>query len=492
MELIFEHKNSGLPKISIVLIDWSCRESFHTLRYLNNQTVPRNEYEILWIEYYTRRSPEIEAALKECQKAGKPPLVDNWIVMGMPEDVYYHKHLMYNAGIVAGRGDIITFCDSDAIVQPTFVENIIKVFQENRGIVLHIDEARNLSRRFYPFNYPAIEDVLGKGCVNWKDGKTSGLLDKRDPIHSRNYGACVSALKKDLIRIGGADEHADYLGHICGPYEMTFRLINAGKKEIWHEKEFLYHTWHPGADGFDNHSFGPHDGRNVSGTALDTRRSGRVMPLVENTAIREMRLNRGGISYAPLLSQIIPELELGKWRLGRAEEGKKHKALFAAGQPVLKYKIYQDILRMSLKQFFMKARDYRGNKVMQRNIFFELRLVFVFLWRMWRNNIYTVAVCRQVISKLSEDGVKEIACYGTGDITKILSMLTEKTPIKISNIYDRTAAGKRFLNFDVLAPEGLVSYNRGKIVISSFVGIIEKAAELREIGVDEKNIVRLQ
>jgi len=65
------------------------------------------------------------------------------------------------------------------------------------------------------------------------------LLDKADPLHTRNYGACMSALREDLVDIGGADEHLDYLGHICGPYEMTFRLVNAGRKEIWHPKNFF-------------------------------------------------------------------------------------------------------------------------------------------------------------------------------------------------------------------------------------------------------------
>ena len=67
-------------------------------------------------------------------------------------------------------------------------------------------------------------------------GKTTGLLDNVDPLHTRNYGACMSALREDLLKIGGADEHIDYLEHICGPYEMTFRLVNAGKREVWYRR----------------------------------------------------------------------------------------------------------------------------------------------------------------------------------------------------------------------------------------------------------------
>jgi hypothetical protein len=69
---------------------------------------------------------------------------------------------------------------------------------------------------------------------------------------------------------------------------MTFRLVNMGHREIWHQTEFMYHTWHPGQAGEDNY-LGPHDGRHVSTTALDALLSGRIMPLEENESIRHHR-----------------------------------------------------------------------------------------------------------------------------------------------------------------------------------------------------------
>ena len=79
-------------------------------------------------------------------------------------------------------------------------------------------------------------------------------------LHTRNYGSCMAALKEDLLKIGGADEHFDYLGYICGPHDMTYRLINAGVREVWHPSEFTYHTWHPNQGGSADHE-GPHDGK---------------------------------------------------------------------------------------------------------------------------------------------------------------------------------------------------------------------------------------
>lgn len=318
-KVLFDANLSDAPDVSIIFLDWSCRESFHSLDYLSSQSVSRDRYEIIWIEYYGRVSPEIKEGLERASASGRNLLLDRWIVLGFPDNVYYHKHLMYNVGIAVSRGRIICICDSDAIFAPTFVETIIDSFNRDRNIVLHMDEVRNVERRFYPFNHPTVEEILREGCINWKDGKTTGVLDREDPLHTRNYGACMCALRDDIIAIGGADEHIDYLGHVCGPYELTFRLVNYGKRDIWHEEEYLYHVWHPGTDGRGNY-MGPHDGRNMSSTALEAIESGRVEPLEENPAIRLLRLGRAGDKTAgELVSLAVREEKIEQWTIDENE-----------------------------------------------------------------------------------------------------------------------------------------------------------------------------
>jgi hypothetical protein len=270
------------PAVSLVLLDWSVRESFHLLHYLSRQTASRDSFEVILVEYFSSVS---EAAGTYADQ------IDTWIVLDMPETVYYHKHLMYNVGIEFARGDVIMIGDSDAMVRETFIESIIRAFKSDPDIVFHIDQFRNIRRDYYPFNFPGFEEVLGPECINNVDGKTAGVVEPLDPLHARNYGACMCARRDDLIAVGGADEHIDYLGHICGPYDMTFRLVNMGRREVWSPDEFSYHTWHPGQAGVDNY-LGPHDGRHMSTTALEALLTGRVLPLVENAAIRARRLGR--------------------------------------------------------------------------------------------------------------------------------------------------------------------------------------------------------
>jgi hypothetical protein len=315
------------PKVSLILLDWSVRESFHLLHYLSKQNVDRDLFEVIIIEYYSR----VSDALRPFEDQ-----VDTWVLLEVPESCYYHKHLMYNAGIVLSRGEICVICDSDAMVKEGFIGTIISEFERNPDAVLHIDQFRNNRRDFYPFNYPSFEEVLGPGCINNVNGQTRGVLDVDDPIHTRNYGACMCARRSDMIAIGGADEHIDFLGHICGPYDMTFRLVVQGRREIWHQSEFMFHTWHPGQAGVDNY-LGPHDGRHVSTTALDALIFRRTAPLLENGAVRLLRTG-AQVSDSELLSHIIRPDDAAHWTRDNVERGILHKQSDSASVHVEKYK----------------------------------------------------------------------------------------------------------------------------------------------------------
>lgn len=274
-------------KLSVILIDWRARESFHSLHYLNRQTLPRDQYELIWLEFYRHKPDKLLDLV-----AQTPTALDQWLIAGYPDDCLYHKHRLYNLGLLLAQGEHVVICDSDAIFTPNFLARISAQFEQSPQSVLHLDQVRNVRRRFYPFCYPSIADVLGRGVRNWRGHTTAGLLPEADMVHACNYGACMAAPRQTLIDIGGADENLGYLGYICGPYEMTFRLGNHGLTEHWLRDEFLYHTWHPNASGGNIEVHGPHDGAYVALDALESRALGRVLPLVENSWIQQSRLGQ--------------------------------------------------------------------------------------------------------------------------------------------------------------------------------------------------------
>lgn len=312
MKFFKKRPRSG-AKVSLILLDWSVRESPHIIHYLRSQTVDPDDIEVIYIEFYDR---EFEGLRRYEDR------VDIWVALEMPSDLYYAKHLMYNAGLALASGEIVVICDLDALVRPTFIARIIQAFEEDPNIVLHIDQFRSMRREFYPFNFPSIEDVVGKGCINNADGVTTGIRDTQDTIHTRNYGACFCARRIDAIAAGGADMHIDYVGHICGPYDLTFRLRNMGRQIVWAEDEFMYHTWHPGTDGGQNY-LGPHDGRNFSTTAMEFLATGEVPPLRENPAIRCLRTASTSDPTA-VMADLIEPIYLDHWRadqlIARARE----------------------------------------------------------------------------------------------------------------------------------------------------------------------------
>lgn len=302
-KFIRRNNNNNKPAISFILMDWGCRESFHTLEYLSNQITDRSQYEVVWIEYYDREPTRLSDLIRHYESAGLPSPIDTWIVMARPKGEVFRKHWINNIGILNSKGDIICFMDSDAILSPTLVDTIIKEFKDEPDRILYMEEIRTADKAFYPFRYPSPKEIIPT-AVNMKNGVPvamrnfrSGLLADPSLIHCRNYGACFSARREDLIRVGGWDEHDDYTGYIAGPYETSLRMELVGKKELWSHFELLYHVPHPGNSGIDNYS-GPHDGKGVSTTAMKILETKRLLPLAENPEIKALRLKLPPVSIA--------------------------------------------------------------------------------------------------------------------------------------------------------------------------------------------------
>jgi hypothetical protein len=267
-----------LPKLSILLLDWSCRERFDPLEWLDQQDVPRDEYELIWVELFDRVAPqamERADAVLTCHQQGR-----------------YHKHEGYNAGLLVALGELFCVCDSDAVFPTDFVRSIFRHFYADpeltgefkapSGSVLFHFEARS------SVEYPGLreaDDLKDKNWLWWG-------------LHP-NVGACMTVRTVDAIRYGGFDEHAAYAGYLCGPYELGWRLLNAGLPEVWHDQAtMLWHFAHPDPVG-DNgivpslRQIGeivyPHVDLHAL-HAVEALTSGRMLPLQENPALFSRRM----------------------------------------------------------------------------------------------------------------------------------------------------------------------------------------------------------
>lgn len=282
------NSNSSSIKISLILLDWSVRESFHSLYWLNKQNIQRDMYELIWIELYERIIPEV---------------IDNVdVYLTCNQKGMYHKHHGYNIGLLQSKGQVVVICDSDAVFPPDFIESIIKTFEmyedkEPKSMVLFHYEWRTSSK--YPKD---MRDISELKKYTWKD-----LWP--------NVGACMSFRRIDAVRFGGFDEHKSFRGYMCGPYDLGWRLINAGIPEFWHDPNVaLYHFSHPDPPATYEQNFSwkmyreivyPHfEGHALK--SVEAFSTGRLLPLKENTEIHKLRMSmrKIGTTYEEKYSRV--------------------------------------------------------------------------------------------------------------------------------------------------------------------------------------------
>jgi hypothetical protein len=276
-------ESTASPKVSVVLLDWSCRESLHALDWLNQQDLPRQDYELIWIDLYDR-VPDL--ALRRAD-----------VVVTLSQKGLYHKHVGYNVGLLLARGQIVTVCDSDAVFPRDFVRSIATSFHDSqtgrlRSQVLMHDELR--TSQTYPQSLTDAEVLKDSAAWQWWE-------------ITPNVGACLSVPRDDAIRFGGFDECRSYRGYLCGPYDLGWRMVNAGIPEIWHDRStVIWHFSHPdpvGVNGFTptlrrlfEHSY-PHVDLHAL-TAVEHFSAGRLLPNRENPEIHALRMARRSIGTA--------------------------------------------------------------------------------------------------------------------------------------------------------------------------------------------------
>lgn len=241
------------PVLSIIVGNWGRLTADEIQLCLSLQTGPRAAFEVVWIEERDCGGPEIQPDPEPCSGQGLPPIADRVIAVTLPSGVETHRHLMYNLGLLSSRGRFVVIGEFDSVHDRSFVSSVVSALESEPDGVLRLGPS------------------------------------------------FIAVAREDLIRLGGADEHVDYLGDLGGVEELVRRLVNAGRRERW---------W-TGA-GQDIACDVAPDGQVAAPVAV-VGRTGRLMPLVENEAVRRLRECGANDPLAPTLAMAVSGERLEDW-----------------------------------------------------------------------------------------------------------------------------------------------------------------------------------
>ncbi len=206
----------GINFISVIMVDGGFREKFHLIDYLNRQTLPRDMYELIWVEFFD----DVNSCL-----ASKPGV--EIVTLGHSKDHPYHSSYCFNEGIRRSRGELVVIIDADQVVEPDFLEAILREHRETDRLVMYVmrwDEPKE--EHIEPVDLEHLRRVTRI----------------KNPV---NYGGCLTVRKKWLYEINGYDLDPIFEGLHANGRDLWTRFKNLGLYVMWHPTQRMYHPWHP-------------------------------------------------------------------------------------------------------------------------------------------------------------------------------------------------------------------------------------------------------
>ena len=203
--------------ISVIMVDGGFREKFHLIDYLNNQTLPREMYELIWVEFYDGIHPDL--ASKRDVKT---------VTLGHSRSLHpYHSSYCFNEGIRQSSGDLLVIIDADQVVEPDFLEKILEEHRRTDRLVMYVMR----------WDEPEEEHL---DTIDTERLRRMTYI--KNPV---NYGGCLTVRKKWLYEINGYDLDPVFGGLHANGRDLWIRFKNLGLYIMWHPTQRTYHPWHP-------------------------------------------------------------------------------------------------------------------------------------------------------------------------------------------------------------------------------------------------------
>lgn len=203
------------PVISVVMVDGGFRESFHALDYLGRQTLPDENYEILWVDYTDRVAPEVAA-----RDDVRTFCLDR-------SDEPQRLGMAYNKGILEARGEILVIPDGDIACDAELLEMVRREHEDCDDLVLYVlrlDQPEHHAREDQDMDY---------------------LKDTCSIKHTYNFGGCTTVRRRWMLEMNGYEQLPFFAGYHYLGGDNYIRFKNRGLKVKWHPELRVYHPWHP-------------------------------------------------------------------------------------------------------------------------------------------------------------------------------------------------------------------------------------------------------
>lgn len=212
-----------IDKISLIMIDGGFRERFDLIDSLNNQTLAKDKYELIWVEFYE----DVDKRLKEKENL-------RIVTLKNKKSTVYHSAVCFNEGIKQSKGNLLVIIDADVIVPANLLEDVWNEHKDFDNLLLcyhRLVESKE--------NHTGNFDIEHLKSVCYLD-------------HPSNTGGCATIRKKTLLAVNGYEMHKSYQGgyHMCDQ-NLLVRLKNNGTLIKWHPSVRVYHPWHPGSGKCD-------------------------------------------------------------------------------------------------------------------------------------------------------------------------------------------------------------------------------------------------